>query len=377
MERVRHARIPVHLNAVLIGEKTVPKGCKVRNVSNQGLLLQCDADGRILTFRDGDHVDIHLLFQRPDGTKYKTIAATVRHVDANGIGVEFCQPDAGLVKLIESYRVEDSQSIEATITRRRETDAPGRPASVVTMPVSNSSANTGQRRPADAAKGGRLYYIGLLSIAIAVIIFTAGYLRTFDLVARVSELETFIHARQAELPRLQSGLSTPAGAGADERGDTLKTQAATVQPEEHAGSAVAPKQHALAIASTADMAEPRTVSDAHLVGRTGTETTPAAGNAQPEDLNGRIAPLHDDQLAGKSGPWVINLLSSPSKSDADRFAEKARKQGIPVEQTSVRLENREFFRVQLTGFLSEKQARESAGSVREQLGLKDVWIFKP
>ena len=76
------------------------------------------------------------------------------------------------------------------------------------------------------------------------------------------------------------------------------------------------------------------------------------------------------------GPWVINLLSSPKKSDADRFADKARNQGIAVEQGTVSVKGREFFRVQLTGFLTKKQAEESARPVKDKLGLKDVWIFK-
>ena len=221
MQRVRHARTPVHLNAVLIGEKTVPKGCKVRNVSKQGLLLQCDADGRVLTFRDGDHVDIHVLFHRPDGTKYHTVAANVRHVDANGIGVEFCQPDSELVKLIESYRVDDTRSLEATITHRRKPPAPQRSSSVVAMPAPVSSAQARQHRPADDTNGRRLFYIGLLSLVVAVIIFTAGYLRTVDLVSRVSRLEALISAHDSALTGFQSHSPAPAStgsAGADGNG---------------------------------------------------------------------------------------------------------------------------------------------------------------
>jgi hypothetical protein len=60
MERRRHARTPVNINAMLIGQKTVPKGCRVRNVSQQGMLLQCEPDGRLLTFSKGDKVEIHL-----------------------------------------------------------------------------------------------------------------------------------------------------------------------------------------------------------------------------------------------------------------------------------------------------------------------------
>jgi hypothetical protein len=99
---------------------------------------------------------------------------------------------------------------------------------------------------------------------------------------------------------------------------------------------------------------------------------------EPSDVAGQsVATLNiDSQAAGKRGSWVINLLSSPRKSDADRFADIARKRGIAVEQTTIMLKGREFFRVQITGFLTEKQAEESARPVKDKLGLKDVWIFK-
>jgi len=380
MERVRHARIPVHLNAVLIGEKTVPKGCKVRNVSNQGLLLQCDADGRILTFRDGDHVDIHLLFHRPDGTKYQTIAANVRHVDANGIGVEFCQPDAGLVKLIESYRVDDTQTVEATITHRRKVTGQDRSASVVSIPAPVSSAHAERRRLAEDSNGKRLSYIGLLSLAVAVIIFTAGYLRTFDLVSRVSQLETLIRAHDGELNSSQPRLLGSDNAGGAEAGGSNPPPSAAAPGAGHENRVVVPvRKNAVAMTTTMTaVSQTETPPERRSGGLSAAEAATSASSAERAGLIGQPAPVYEkSQYAEKNGAWVINLMSSPNRSDADRFAENARKQGIAVEQTSVRLNDREFFRVQMTGFVTEKQARESAGPVQERLGLKDVWIFKP
>ena len=54
----------------------------------------------------------------------------------------------------------------------------------------------------------------------------------------------------------------------------------------------------------------------------------------------------------------------------------ARKQGVPVHQSSITLKGREYFRVQMTGFQTEKQAVERADPVKERLRLKDVWIYK-
>lgn len=384
MEQVRHARIPVNLNAVLIGEKTVPKGCKVRNVSNQGLLLQCDADGRIQTFRDGDHVDIHLLFQRPDGTKYRTISATVRHVDANGIGVEFSQPDMELIRLIESYRVDDTQNLKATIAHRVKVPGPGRPATVVRHPSSGATASAERGKSTEDVNGRRFYYFGLLLLVVAVSIITADYLRAFGLGSRVAALESHVGAQDAEFARFQSRLTAfdTAGDVADEYRAPVKSGGSVSTPESDVSAVAMLQENALATSTTtetAGLSETGESAGSPSAGLSSEEETTTAMIVEPAGLPGQdIAPVYvDTQDAGKRGPWVINLLSSPKKSDADRFADKARKQGIPVERGTIRLKGREFYRVQLTGFLTQKQAEESARPVKDKLGLKDVWIFKP
>jgi len=384
MEQVRHARIPVHLNAVLIGEKTVPKGCKVRNVSNQGLLLQCDADGRIQTFRNGDHVDIHLLFQRPDGTKYLTISATVRHVDANGIGVEFCQPDMELIRLIESYRVDEAQSLEATISHSVKASGPSGPATVVRHPASAASAATERRKSTEDVNGRRFYYFGLLLLVVAVSIITADYLRAFGLGSRVTALESLVGTHDAELARFQSRLQTDDVAG-DVTGEyraPVKSGGSVSTPESDVSDAALLQKNAFATSMATETAGISDIGESTAppsAGLSGEETTSAAMSVEPAGVPGQdaAAVYVDSQDTEKRGPWVINLLSSPKKSDADRFADYARKKGIAVEQTTVILKGRDFFRVQLTGFLTEKQAEESALPVKDQLGLKDVWIFKP
>ena len=96
-ERRRQPRTPVDINALLIGEKTVPRGCRVVNVSQYGMLLYCEADGRLSTFNDGDNVDIHLTVQHAGKQKKLTIPSYVRHVADNSVDVEFHQPDPILI----------------------------------------------------------------------------------------------------------------------------------------------------------------------------------------------------------------------------------------------------------------------------------------
>jgi hypothetical protein len=78
--------------------------------------------------------------------------------------------------------------------------------------------------------------------------------------------------------------------------------------------------------------------------------------------------------AAKGGPWVINLISSPSKADADHFAATARSRNIQTEQQHVVVKGKKYWRVQITGFATADEARAYAGTASDKLGLRDVWI---
>jgi hypothetical protein len=223
-------------------------------------------------------------------------------------------------------------------------------------------------------------------LAIAAGILTAGYLRTSGLGTRIIALETITRAHEGELDRFrsQSQFLTrgDADGDTDERKTSLKSGSSASTPEHKNPAVTALQQSAPAPTPSAERAGISGAADA-----TG---SPAAGVTQAGEVaastiaesagmtdRGAASVYVESHDAEKHGPWVINLMSSPNKSDADRFAEKAMKQGIPVEQNTIRLKDREFFRVQLTGFQTEKQAEHNAGPVKDKLGLKDVWIFKP
>ena len=78
----------------------------------------------------------------------------------------------------------------------------------------------------------------------------------------------------------------------------------------------------------------------------------------------------------KNGPWIINLVSTSSKADADRLAKKALSKNIQTEQQPITVKGTQYWRVQITGFSTEATARAYADTAKAQLGLKDVWIMK-
>jgi len=78
----------------------------------------------------------------------------------------------------------------------------------------------------------------------------------------------------------------------------------------------------------------------------------------------------------KNGPWVINLVSTSNKADADRLAKKALSRDIQTEQQQITVKGTQYWRVQIIGFSTKEQANAYADIAKEKLGLKDVWIMK-
>ena len=78
----------------------------------------------------------------------------------------------------------------------------------------------------------------------------------------------------------------------------------------------------------------------------------------------------------KNGPWVINLVSTSSKADAERLAKMALSRDIQTHQQQITVKGTRYWRVQITGFSTQEQASAYADIAKEKLGLKDVWIMK-
>jgi SPOR domain len=102
----------------------------------------------------------------------------------------------------------------------------------------------------------------------------------------------------------------------------------------------------------------------------------ATSQASVRDSHESATNQHPAASRDNYGPWVINLISTTSKAEADRFAEKARSRELQTVQQQITLKGTQHWRVQITGFSTAEDARVYAESAKERLGLKDVWIMK-
>ena len=197
----QRARPHADLDAMLIGQKSVPKGCRVLNVSPQGMMLQCEPDGRLLTFRDSDLVDIHLTVQHGGGRKKFAIPAIVNRVDIKSIDVVFQHPNSELLKLIEAYRVSDAHMMEASIAHSpheggaKVTALPNKPAGTATVQNEEAGGRQGSRR---------VIYPVLATVILSVCIAAGAYLYTSGIDSRLNVLETITINQTNELAEMRS-----------------------------------------------------------------------------------------------------------------------------------------------------------------------------
>ena len=118
-------------------------------------------------------------------------------------------------------------------------------------------------------------------------------------------------------------------------------------------------------------------SDTLAIANTGADK-PVNSTGEPEVV-GKDVPgssKQDSVNTGVVSPWVVNLASLRDKTDADRFAARARSKDIQVEQYAVTIKGKEYWRVQTSGFLTVAEARSQANIIKKKLGLKDVWVTK-
>jgi hypothetical protein len=428
MERRSQARTKVDINALLIGEKTVPKGCRVISVSQNGMQLQCHDDGRLLTFKNGDSVDVYLTIQHDGRRKKLTIPSWVRQVSTNGIDVEFHKQDSALVDLIESYRNSEHHRIEASLGR-----ADRRAGGHQSAPPGAGGQTAARTAEQEQKPPVRPFYSILLATVFIACIITGGYVYTASIDSRISTLESLSKRQATELSEVQNRIfsaslqegryaslnarmtalndafvnlekrldgvlppvaSRAAPGAAPEARPTIPPPSA---PPTETGTRILQADTRAADTATVSVPGPvhqRDDQPASLVAsNTGTGTTdiPASPPAEqatevpepaaPAEPVQQTTPAAGPKTAptGKnasSGPWVINLISSTDRAYVERFSRERDATRFNAVVNEARVRGRRYWRLQITGFESAAAARRQAAIVKQELGIKDVWIFR-
>jgi cell division septation protein DedD len=399
MERRYHSRVAVNLKAALVADQAMPLGCRVRDVSSGGMLLQYERYDKAITFHKGDTVEVRVSLKQRDERKVIPFTMTVRRVEENGISAEFLQPQSQLMRLIEPDRLDKeetrevaanegqggitttstvspiSASTSARASRRRFAVQRARAQLSETIktagkPVTEKKRPAFEPPPGDNSTTGkgdrRLFYIGLLSLVIAVGILLVDSGNRTHTENRMSALESAIN-RQANALAIPRTRLSPAYAGAKElaelntRVESLAVSFAVLETRVTQNT-----DHSTMLSTTATTSTP---------GRLANIPPPANDKPVTETLIKSTSSTRPKN-SSSGGPWVVNLVSLYDKTAANQFTEKARTRGIRAETHPVDVNGKQTWRVQVGGFSSRDEASAYGDTSKEKLGLNSVWIFK-
>jgi len=104
--------------------------------------------------------------------------------------------------------------------------------------------------------------------------------------------------------------------------------------------------------------------------------TTSSAHVATKELSNTAAGSKLQKANKNNGPWVINLVSLPRKADAERFIVKAESRGVEAGLYQVTVRERNYWRVHVSGFATDTEAKANASQIKEKLGLKDVWVTK-
>jgi cell division septation protein DedD len=400
MERRNHERFAVSLKAALLRDQAMPVGCRVRDVSKSGMLLQYEHQDPTRLFNEGDSVEVRLSLKQGEGRKVIPLPMTVRRVEENGIGAEFLHPQWNLMKLLEPYRLDREETQRAVASQGGGTVKVGNTTGLLSPDASarasrrrfaiqraraqiseamgmargpvgedNKTEAVDEQAPEARSVSGvdnrRLFYVGLAALVAAVAVLLLDFGQQAQTENRLSALESAVERQSDALGTLRArpapaDISAGHLAQLDARVEQLTASFAALETriEQGSGQATIP---AAAPANTAATPTSAPLSEtAGPASATSTETTTPA------------AP----QVAGDGGRWVINLVSLYDENAATRFAEKAQSKGVRADVIRVAVKDRQVWRVQVGGFPSREAAGTYAESNKAKLGLDSVWVFK-
>ena len=423
MVHPQYAKTP-KLKALLIGKRTVPSGCRVLNVSQQGMSLQCNPDGRLLTFSNGDNADIYLSVQHLNGCNKFTIPAIVSHVNESTIDVVFHCTDPELAGLIESYRISNSHNLEASIDHRQAS----RKESTLQPAAINESVSYNIQADRPTRQSSRSFYTGLFTLLITSLVLLGAYYYVSSINNQLNTPETASRSHIDELADVQTQvfsnrLQDGRFASLNARMQALTNSFHSV--EKHITQTLPQEPVIIATATTERVKEPpvvmtekqaieesstpspqkypaietrppapaaskqsQTATQAALSttsrdkpDETGTavkqEPLPATKPVEPPVVQAVATPTRTaDPVIVRIGPWVINLLSSTDKAYIDKSLADTQSKGFDLVVKSATVKGRQYWRLQAPGFESMAEAKTAAEPIKEQLKIKNVWIFK-
>lgn len=415
-ERRHQKRTEVSANALLLSGDKIPLGCRMHDVSPNGMQLQWGAHDWAPDFGEGEPVDIHISLRQSDGRKKLVKPAIVKWVGDGHVGVEFEHPEPTLLTLLDSYRVgrggrNGSPAQEQSNVGVGHADGEmSRPSSIPSSAVGEDAVSpdlrgapatgiiseddeikgddvegsvTGAGVPDAADAGWKMMVLPAVLASLVVVVLVAAVAillaqhvdrELTDLRSTLDRLSARLDAserRSARVANLESTLSYLTA-----RTDRLHQ--AVVDLRLGPSAAADTGEASPKVPNGGAKAVPA-ITEGESVPRVGRSTEAAAAPSVPSrQLQPPTAPPAPESAAaaGSEASWEIVLMSLRNEASADRVIAKGRSLQIPVRKYRTKSGARGFWRLGVPGFASLEAARAYAEKVKPMLGLSNVWIVR-
>jgi cell division septation protein DedD len=390
MERRHYERVAVNLNVALVDERSMPRGCRVRDVSQGGMLLQFEHQAGSAGLEPGEPVTVRLSLREAAERRVLLLPATVQQIEENGIRIAFNEPQTELMQLMEPYRLDRAPASSTAAENRRATDDASTfisdHPSRFHQRIPNAGARVAERiaaaresiraglharertadvQPPPARADRKLFQLALTSLVVAVTVVLYDFVSRASIDRRIESLANTVHEQAEALAGVKIRVSAGSGwenrvADLNQRLDRLAVSVSALETG-HFSPKPATGEPPPAPARVTPASKPESAAPPPRPTRVA-----AAAPASPEPP----APT-----TKKGGPWVINLVSLYDQAAADRFVKRARDKGIKVDQDKVQVKGKPVWRLQVGGFASRDEAQAFGDANKAKLGLKSVWIY--
>ena len=366
------------VSVMLYRDNARPRGCYVGNYSKHGVILKCSAletdVGKALQV--GDEVSLHFWDRGEPGHSIKVAGHIVRF-DENQVAIEYASPSSAplerLLTLLDQ-RIERPSVEEDTMkdlpklrlpdkTRSPRTDGEKeilqrRPAEPMIREDNQSALNPGLMLGLLIAAIVGIVGLGLYSFRLSdqiyqlneTVAFMATQPSTTEDSSAVAELSQRITAIEDRTQRIAAENLMQRIAGIEEQQQNLTASMGQVVKREDLQAAV-DKLNARLRAS-----QQRSTSTAPATTR---KTEPEATATVPQ------------------GQWVIHLAALSNEGAVDKFIAKAKSLGVDVQKEQITVNEKQMYRLSISGLASYDEAEKLAGEVQKKMALRQKpWIAK-
>jgi cell division septation protein DedD len=263
-------------------------------------------------------------------------------------------PEEDLFRMVDTAKTYSDDTVQDKEHTEIESNKPVKPEGITSRTPSSSSQPTQSSKLPTAA-----LLLGIFAVVCAVAAGLYSHILKVELDNLRQQIETTglapiaapAQSTTGELDRLNTRIEE-LGARLEEYGQSVKPTEEDWASAQERFEKIEQSINVLRMSSKPDVSAPHQTTITMAANPVKTQPPPAA----------------------QKGDWIVNLESLPNENDAYRLLERYRSKGIPVEKFSVKIGEKTWHRLRITGFASAEEAKAYIKNIANQNGFPYAWI---